>query len=142
MRKGLMIAAAVTLLAPLPAAAQDWYRLTRTDEFTDYVDKDSIRQDGDWTVVTLLTISAAPGPGDPASTSADIQIDCRAQTLMLASFSAFGPDKALLGTAEWPEQRKVHPIEKRSAFGNLAAYACSPDRPGGTKVSEPYADMP
>lgn len=133
-----ILLAAAAMLMPAP----DWYRVAQTDTMSGYVDAGTIQRNGQWTRARVTTIYTDVQSEGEKSATADMEVDCQAQTLRIASFAMYGPDRAELASADWPEQGKAHPIEAGTSFADLAAFVCDETRPGGTRVGDPYTDKP
>jgi hypothetical protein len=142
MRKGLMIAAAIAcMLAPASAMATDWYRVVQTDKLTDYVDADSIHQEGQWTVARINTVYLEPQDENVKTLVVDLQVDCKARQLRLAHFTVITADGTTLADADWPENGKLTEIVPNTPFDVLANFICGKDRKG-VRVEDPMTDDP
>lgn len=138
----ILLAAALAIAAPLPAAA-DWYRVVAHHQGrAGYIDADSIRQDGQWTVVRVVTINETVSENGAKSVRADLQIDCKAQNLRIARFAMSGEDGVQIGELEWPDNGKLHDADTNTPFGRFAEFACGTDRSHGVRVSDPFTDKP
>ncbi len=131
-----ILLAAAAMLAPAP----DWYRVAQTDNMSGYVDIDTIERNGQWTRARVTTIYTVVQSEGEKSATADMEIDCQAQTLRIARFAMYAPDRTELASAEWPEESKLYPIEAGTSFADLAAFICNDTRPGGVRVGDPYTD--
>ncbi|MEZ0241994.1 MAG: surface-adhesin E family protein [Sphingomonas sp.] len=142
MRKGMMIAAAVaTLLAPLSASATDWYRVTRGQTATWYVDVDSIQRKGQWTSVREYSVydTVSERTGVKSAWSL-LEIDCSARQIRYAHFSAFDASGTETTSDDWPDDGKLHPIEDGTVLDVLADFVCDGNYSQGVRVKDPETD--
>ena len=143
MRIQILALAAAALLAPLPAAATDWYRIAG-DEVADwYIDADKIEQNGQWTVAVQYTIYHNVSPETGVKRAwARIEFDCKARNMRASYFSAFGPEGDKLSDMAWPDDGKLHDLPANSPLERAANFVCGVDRSGAVKVEDPWPGEP
>lgn len=142
MRMGWMIAAAAAaaMLAPLPAAAADWYRVSKGSIGTYYLDADSIVNNGQWTVARQVVVFDTVADGGGKSSASDLEVDCAARAMRFVRFTLFDSANAELGKLDWPDERKLHPHTPGTIFGIVGDFICGGSRAEAVRVADPYTD--
>ena len=138
--KLILAAALAALLAPLPAAAQDWYRISDSDIGVQYVDLASIKPDGDYLLASEFMALKTPMRGF-SFVATTIRYDCKARLVGLVRMEAFKSKTESTGPIPDAEQ----PLEAVTAGspGDAAlTFVCNVDRKGGVRVQDPWTDKP
>lgn len=137
-----LLLAAATALVLLPAAANatDWYRFYRDANTSWYMDKDSIRRDGEWTRVEQYAVyhEVSERTGVKAVNAA-IEISCTRRVYRLARFTPYEADGTSRGGMENPENGAEHPNVPNSAIEAGMKFICDNQRPG-PRVGDPNSD--
>ena len=134
--------AAALLLAPLPAAAQDWYRIVKVGDATWYVDAASITKNGQWTNARKIGIYDAADDDGTKSVAFEAEFDCAARKERFVNFTSFKSDRTASGPFAAPDGGKLHDLKPNTAFGFIGDFVCNVDRKGAVRVADPYSDKP
>lgn len=138
----LIAAALAVLLAPVPAAAQDWYRVGSKDNGTQYIDLASVKPDGDYLRANGVAIFSPPTENAKMARAVTIaQYDCKARTLHVLRFEAYGVDGAQLIALDDPEAGFMS-ADKGTPFGMSLDFICNLDRSKAVRVADPLKDKP
>lgn len=136
--------AAALLLAPLPAAAQDWHRLApiRENSYA-FVDLDSVETQGDLLVATTLNTRM---PVVPETNFRWIwlraEYDCAGNRARILEFKAYDPDRKLAVELDRPDGDGFRPALPDTDAAKLMDFICARDRGGAVKVSDPWEVLP
>jgi len=141
----MRIFAAATLfaamLAPLPAAAQQWYRINVSALGVQYVDLDSIVPDGavlrgsEFTVLRMKL-----GNGDFKYIATVMQYDCKGRSVRLLTMEGFDAKNVSSGPFADAEEDAFGPVEPGSPGAVALDFVCGTDRSKGVAVTDPRKD--
>jgi hypothetical protein len=133
----LSAAALIALIAPLPAAAQDWYRVGPRDDGAQYVDLASIRSDGAWLRANgMMIFTPESGDTGPVRAMTIAQFDCKAGSIHFVRFEAYSQAGKLLEASDNPEEGFT-PAKKGTPFGDAVDFVCNRDRSQSERVADP-----
>jgi len=146
MRLPILLATAIAILAPAAAAAtlaaSDWYRVSRGDAATWYVDLASVRPKVQWTAARQYAVYDGVSTQGMKSNWSDVEIDCTARNLRYIHFTALDPAGAEMASMEMPDNGELHPIKPGTVMATIADYVCNVDRRDAVKVDHPTSDHP
>lgn len=116
-----MLVAAMGLASPLYAAT--WAKLgTDSQGVTVFIDRDSLRKDGELRYFSLKFETAAPGQSGVAYTVMRELIDCKRSTITTLSLLAYRADGLLI--VDYSEVQPVRPIASGSNGEDIALAVC------------------
>ena len=134
-------AALALLLAPLPAAAQSWYRINVSSLGVQYVDLDSIVPQGDFLRGTELTVLRTRiGKTDYKYVTTVILYDCRNRSLRLLTMEGFDRNNASSGPFRDAEEAEFAPPEAGSPGEVSLNFICNVDRGKAVAIADPLKD--
>ncbi|MEZ0241995.1 MAG: surface-adhesin E family protein [Sphingomonas sp.] len=144
MRKRMMIAAALAaLLAPLPAAAQKWYRVADGTETRSYIDLDSIRPEGELLVAQTFSVLLTPTPGSPVhwvlTTTA---FDCKGHRGRLDLVIGYDAKRGEVFNRPNFDGGKFRPHGPGTDSVNMSDFVCNVARENAVLVADPWTDEP
>ncbi|MEZ0241997.1 MAG: surface-adhesin E family protein [Sphingomonas sp.] len=136
----LAAAALAALLAPLPAAAQDWHRVGGRENGTQYIDLASIKPDGELLRANGVAVFApVEGYEGPARVVTIAQFDCKASGIHFLRFEAYARDGALLEALDNPHEGFVT-ASPGTPFGDSLDFVCNLDRSRAARVADPLKE--
>jgi hypothetical protein len=134
-------AAFAALLAPLPAAAQDWYRLERGDAGVQYIDLSSIRPEDGYLSASAFMVLDAPMRGYTYFATT-MQYDCKARAVRLMRMVAYQSKDSSTGDIANAAEQEFGPVNPGSPGDAAMNYVCNLDRSHAVKVQDPWTDKP
>ena len=142
MKRLLSCAALVALLAPVPAMAQQWYRVATNDLGTQYVDLASIVPDGDYLRAAEIAVYVEPRESGAKYIATVAQYDCRGRRAHFVRFEPFTSANVSLGVLNDPDQGEFVESAPDSPGQRSLDFICNVDRGGAVLVEDPRTDTP
>jgi len=141
----VLATALALLLVPLPAAAEDWYRLPVTgDAGYSFVDLDSLKAQPDGHVIaTSLSIHMPVIPGTRFRWMLiGGEYDCSARSTHFLSVKGYGPDRQLLAEVGEIYEARFVPAQAGTEAEAIMDFVCNVSRKDALRVSDPWAVLP
>lgn len=135
------IAALAVMLAPAPAMAQQWYRVSDGEELRSYVDLASLKKEGDLVgaETMLAVVKAIPG-NDVRWLRSTVKFDCAQRRTFILRALAYGEDRTLITTLEYPDKGASRPVAPGTDAVFMIDFACGTNRNGAVRITDPMND--
>lgn len=137
----LLLAAAFAMLAPFPAMAQQWHRVSDDGNLRAYVDLDSVRTQDGMVLATELIVYRNGLEDTPLKwgrTSAEY--DCKDRKAHFLSFEAFDARNESIGKLEDPDEGEWKISDPGSAGELALTFICNISRSHAVRVADPLTD--
>lgn len=142
MRKPILAATLIAAFAPLPAMAQDWYRVTTNPVATQYVDLASIKPVGDQLFANEVTVFRTTlGDTNAKYIVTTAHYDCKRRRVLFQSFEAFDEGRVSLEKSSGPDKDYVDGTPDSPAASALD-FVCNTNRGGAVRIADPMKDKP
>ncbi|MEZ0241998.1 MAG: surface-adhesin E family protein [Sphingomonas sp.] len=137
-------AALALLLAPLPAAAEDWFRLKPiSDTGYNFVDLDSIHVQGKLVVAHSLSVHLPTIPDTRFRWMwIEAEYDCAENAARFLSIRGYDTDREMIADIDRPLGDQFLPAQPGSDGNAITAFICNTSREGAVRVSDPWAVLP
>lgn len=141
MKSLLKFAALAVMLAPVPAMAQQWYRVSDGEELRSYVDLASLKKEGDLVgaETMLAVVKAIPG-NDVRWLRSTVKFDCTGRRTYIVRAVAYDENRQVLTTLEDPDKGAPRPVKEGTDAVFMLGYACNTNRNGAVRVADPMND--
>jgi len=140
----LLLAAALFMaFAPLPAAAQQWYRVSDGDEIRSYVDLDSLSEEDGLLHAETLSKALIPLPDSPVRwIRTTVRFDCAGRRSYLGRVIFYDAKRTEIFNEEDPDKGKARPVVAGTDAVNMIGFACNVDRDKAVPIADPWTDEP
>lgn len=137
-------AALALLLAPLPAAAEDWYRLPVTgDAGYSFVDLDSVQAKDGHVLATSLSIHMPVIPGTRFRWMLiEGEYDCAARSTHFLHVKGFSPERELLAEVGEIYGGRFIPAGAGTEADAIVDFVCNVSRKDAVQVRDPWTVLP
>lgn len=136
--------AIAALLAPLPASAEDWFRLKPVSGIGyNFVDLDSVHKQGEFIVAQSISVHMPVIPGTQFRWMwIEAEYDCDAGAAHFLKVKGFGEDRGLISEFSEPMGSTFVPARSGSDGETITNFVCNADREGAVRVSDPWTVLP